>query len=1137
MGCDLISWRAAIGIHHSRGYHFSTKAQYKLNIIWLIRCLFSGMIELANTFKLGCIASFVQSNSPLQLSVIIFLLMLKSGDIESNPGPDTQHILSILHCNIRSIRNKMDYLKDNFLDFDILCFSETHLDHSIATENILLNSNFSNPYRKDRTNHGGGLLVYLNNSILHSRQTELEVYCPESIWFKVITKQESFLFGVFYSPKTADRVFFDSLNKNLEKAFEISDKVVILGDLNEDLLNPRFHNLKDILLTNSMCNVIQEPTRQQAILDPIILPIDMQFSNSGTIDLPDNISDHKATYLYLPFPYEMQSTFERTVWNFKKANFELLNESVLSTDWTLLNEGSINEACNYFTNTYIELLHKSIPSKKVRIRPNDKPWYDSEIRQVSRKRDRIRKTALKTGKATDWSKYKTLRNKVNNLKKHAKEQFYNTLETNLTNLELNDKKGFWKMIKYFVKNDDSSGIPPLTLQDNNNQIQVFVNEDEKSNCLNNYFASISKVDDSYTQLPPLNKRTENILTNVVISREEIEEIIKLLPTNKACGPDLISHRMLKGCNQTISMPLVTLFNRSLNEGIFPDPWKVANVTPIFKKGERSLPSNYRPVSLLSCVGKLFERVVFKYIYNFFLDNNLLYKYQSGFLPNHSTVYQLIDIYHHICQSFDAKQFSCMVFCDISKAFDRVWHKGLIFKLKENGIDGQMLNWISDYLSNRKQRVVLQTASSTLQSISAGVPQGSVLGPLFFLVYVNDITDALLSLTRLYADDSSLYCSASNMQDIEGLLNHDLHQISIWAKQWLVDFNPNKTEAILFTLNKDVANPELIFDNTVINFVENHKHLGLTLSSNGQWSTHINNILQSASKAINIMKKLKFTLTKTALNQIYLSYVRPILEYASIVWDGCTQQEVNSLEKLQNEAARIVTGLTRSVTLQNLYLECGWESLKSRREKQKYCFMYKVCNNTAPSYINDLIPPQIGDITYYELRNNSDLLSIRTRTSIFKNSCIPSSIDLWNNLEPNIKQNESLVAFKNSLSTKYNREKTRVSKHLTYSINRFASVMHARIRNNCSDLNFDLFSNHLRLDPTCSCDEGPENSTHFFFHCKHYENQRLRLFQETHTLHPLNIQKLLFGDASLSFDQNCIIFNSVQLFIIRSGRFK
>ena len=207
--------------------------------------------------------------------------------------------------------------------------------------------------------------------------------------------------------------------------------------------------------------------------------------------------------------------------------------------------------------------------------------------------------------------------------------------------------------------------------------------------------------------------------------------------------------MLKGVSKSVSKPLCILMNRSFSEGIFPDTWKLANVIPIFKKGDKSQPSNYRPVTLFSCIGKLQERIVFKNLYIFLLDNKRLYKYQSGFLPHNSTLFQSIDIFHNICQAFDNNMFSCTLFCDVSKAFDRVWHKGLMFKLRQHGIEGKLFEWLNSISSQREQKVGLKSCFSGLKCIFAGLPQGSVLGPILLLVYINDKAKHLLSLTRLF----------------------------------------------------------------------------------------------------------------------------------------------------------------------------------------------------------------------------------------------------------------------------------------------------------------------------------------------------------------------------------------------------
>lgn len=550
---------------------------------------------------------------------------------------------------------------------------------------------------------------------------------------------------------------------------------------------------------------------------------------------------------------------------YKKANIALLKQLLSNYDWNCLIEGSLNEACIKFTTIFLDFVKQCIPSKNVTVRPNDKPWFDSEIRRSSRKRDRLKKKSIISGSPSDWNKYKHIRNKVNNLIKHAKEIFYNNLEVSISDFHDNDKRKFWQVIRHFVKNNSNSGnIPPLISSTSQGQNTFCFTDTEKAECLNDYFTSISTVNDENAHLPMFEAKTNSYLLNISCTALEVANLIEILNPNKATGPDAISNRMLKAVAKEVSVPLSIIFNRSFREGIFAEIWKVSNVLPLHKKGDKSILSNYRPVSLLSGVSKLQERVVFKNVYNFLHENNILYKYQSGFLPNHSTTFQLIDIYQHICQTFDNNQFSCMIFCDVSKAFDRVWHKGLIFKLKQHGINGALLNWLSDYLNNRKQKVVIKSCISSQKTVNAGVPQGSVLGPLLFLIYVNDISDSLLSLTRLFADDTSLFYSASSLNDIEGIVNHDLLVLSAWAKQWLITFNPLKTEAVLYTLKHSENFPNIVLDGTAINFVTDHKHLGLTLSCNGQWHKHIEDIISSASKINGIMRRLKYTFHRVAL---------------------------------------------------------------------------------------------------------------------------------------------------------------------------------------------------------------------------------------------------------------------------------
>ena len=231
--------------------------------------------------------------------------------------------------------------------------------------------------------------------------------------------------------------------------------------------------------------------------------------------------------------------------------------------------------------------------------------------------------------------------------------------------------------------------------------------------------------------------------------------------------------MLKNCSVSLAIPLCLLFNLSLRLHKYPSLWKLAHVTPIFKKGDKSVASNYRPISLISCVGKSFERILFKHVYNLLDSNSLIYKCQSGFLPGHSTVHHLIESIHNTCLALENFETSCRVFWDISKAFDRVWHRGLLLEMERYGIRGDLLLWFKSYLENRSQQVCINESLSSLRNITAGVPQGSVLAPLLFLIYINDISENLQGSAKLFADDTSLSYSSRNLQNLQLIINDDL----------------------------------------------------------------------------------------------------------------------------------------------------------------------------------------------------------------------------------------------------------------------------------------------------------------------------------------------------------------------------
>ena len=351
---------------------------------------------------------------------------------------------------------------------------------------------------------------------------------------------------------------------------------------------------------------------------------------------------------------------------------------------------------------------------------------------------------------TNHTNYKTYRNKVTNEIRKSKKSVTDKISNKLLDTNL-QPKDYWRTLKQFIKPQQRSSIPPLNADD------VILDDDsDKANLYNDYFTQQTSLDDTHASLPATPLENTTTLSSFIITQDEVQETLKSLNVGKAVGPDSISNRLLKELAVPLSLPLCDLFKFSLQNGQVPTSWKEANVTPIHKKDDPSIVSNYRPISLLNTIGKVMEKIVHKHLFNFYRDNNTLTSLQSGFVPGDSTVNQLVDLYNTFCKTLDDDKEVRAILCDISKAFDRVWHRGLLYKLRRAGITGSLLSWFSHYLQDRKQRVVIPGASSNWSSVQAGVPQGSILGPLLFLLYINDIVEDIQSSIRLFADDTSLY---------------------------------------------------------------------------------------------------------------------------------------------------------------------------------------------------------------------------------------------------------------------------------------------------------------------------------------------------------------------------------------------
>ena len=423
-------------------------------------------------------------------------------------------------------------------------------------------------------------------------------------------------------------------------------------------------------------------------------------------------------------------------------------------------------------------------------RPNDKPWMDNIIRKSMRQRDRLYHKAKNKNTETHWLNYRNKRNQVVQMIRDANKSYMSKLQNKLADPNL-PSKSWYKIANDITQMKNKSNPPPPIIYNGEPNIHPF----DKAHVLNNHFVTISTTENE-------KEITENLelpnftLNSILITEQDVKDQLNNLNYKKPGGPDEIMPKLIKIFNTNLIIPLTLLFNRSLQLGQVPNQWKLANVSAIFKgKGSPDDPSNYRPISITSCIGKILEKIIFKYLYNYLQENDILTKFQSGLRPKDSTVNQLLEIYHTIIENLDKGKDIKFIFCDVSKAFDKVWHRGLLHKLQKYGITGNILNWFNSYLTGRQQRVKNEGFYSRWGSTNAWVPQGSVLGPYLFLLYINDIVRNIRTNIRLFADDTSLYTVIENEDSIH-LLNEDLRQISIWADTWLIILNPAKTNSML-----------------------------------------------------------------------------------------------------------------------------------------------------------------------------------------------------------------------------------------------------------------------------------------------------------------------------------------------------
>ena len=852
----------------------------------------------------------------------------------------------------------------------------------------------------------------------------------ECINFEIIIEDKLYSYVVLYrSPsQTNDQYqeFLSNFELNLE---DISNKspflITILGDFNakskswysSGITSPEGTELDFLTRQYGLQQIIKELTY---LLNNSISSIDLIFTSqpnlineSGTYPSLHPNCHHQIIFANFNLKIHYPPLYERDIWHYHDANVDLIKQAVNIVDWeTLLDLNDVDLQVSKFSDVILNIMSNYIPHEKIVCDDKDPPWVNKHIKLLLNENKQIYKSyKASRNNYVLQQMFKTSQETLRTEIEKSKQKYFQKLSEKLSS-ESPNSKSYWTLLKSFLTCSKIPCIPPLF------HLNRYVTDfKEKCNLFNCFFSNQCSLIDTTSVIPSdCLKLTDKVLSNIDVNSSEILDVIRSLNPNKAHGPDGISIRMLKICDETICKPLSIIFKNSIFSGKFPSEWKKANVVPIYKKGNKQILKNYRPVSLLCVCGKIFERILYNKLYGFLTSNNLLSDKQSGFKSGDSCINQLLAITHGIYRSLDQGFEVRGVFLDISKAFDRVWHEGLVYKLKRNGIDGNLINLFKDFLYLRKQRVVLNGQFSNWKPIEAGVPQGSILGPLFFLIYVNDISDNLQSEVKIFADDTSLFSTVHDSNNCARLLNSDLLLIQNWALQWKMSFNPDpskQAQEVIFSrkINKPI-HPQLFFNENIINSIPHQKHLGIILDQKLNFQEHINSILSKVNRSIGLLRKLNSVLSRSSLMTIYKSFIRPHLDYGDIIFDQAFNDSFHSkMESIQYKACLAITGAIQGSSKEKLYNELGLESLQSRRWMHKLCHFYKIVRNQAPSYLTDIVPSQNRS---YTLRNSHNVPLMVTNHQFFKNSFFPSTIIEWNNLDLDIRNSENLYILKKNI---------------------------------------------------------------------------------------------------------------------------